>query len=112
MELEKKLEKYEDAVQAIKDHIAQNKSVFDSHEKLVMAQIQAESDLRDAVQEAETGVSDGMYNVTFEKQTQTFGDVEAIEKLIAGGAIHKTLKGSIIKTVSRPPKILIKPLRF
>ena len=74
MSKESALEKFTSAKQAIIDHIEQNKSVFEAHERLVGRLIDAENDLRDAVAEAGKGVSNADYTVTCTPQTQEVWD--------------------------------------
>lgn len=101
------LDKYSAAVAALKEHQAENKPIFDAHQKLVFNVIDAENSLRDSVAELGAGLSNGDHQVNFIPQTQTWGDIETIDQLIAEGKIPKELRDQIVKTQPRPPRITI-----
>lgn len=104
---ESALEKYTKADQARKAFIEENKAVFDTQSNLVMAIIDAENELRDAVAESGKGVFNGYYKVSCVPQTQTFADIEVIDQMIGSGIIKKELRDQIVKTNERPPRISI-----
>lgn len=100
------LNAYSNTVDAIKLHVEENKAVFDAHQKLVMRQIDADAVLRDAA--VVTGsLSNGRHDVTVTPQTMTYGDVEAIDDLIAHGLISPGLRDRIVKTIERPAHVRI-----
>ena len=101
------LEKYSRAVQAMKDHQEANIAVFDKHKSLMMQVIDADNELRDAVAESGAGISDNLTKVTITPQTQTWADIETIDRLIAQGKIASALRAEIVKTQQRPPRITI-----
>lgn len=108
MSKETALEKYTKAVEKRDAHITENKAVFDAHEKIVMDIIDAESDLRDAVAESKEGVSNTEFTVTITPQTQTFVDIEQLDKFVADGSMSKEMRDLAVKTEERPPKISIR----
>lgn len=101
------LEKYTIAAKAVDTHVAENKGVFDKHQSLVFALIDAEGKLRDDAAEAKEGATNGDYKVVVNPQTQTYADIEVIDALIAGGVIPASKRAEIVKTVERPLKITI-----
>jgi hypothetical protein len=101
------LDRYTKACEDRDLDIAQNKAVFDKHEQIVMRIIDAENELRDVVAEEKLSFSNGSFNVTFTPQTQTYGDIEALDRLIADGNIDKKFREALVKTISRPPRITI-----
>lgn len=111
MSAESALQKYATAKAAVAEHIADNESVFKAHEQLVFKVIDAENEVRDEVAAAGRGLSDGLYRVSCDPQTQTFGDIEAIDRLIASGKIPGNLREQIVKTVTRPARITISQLK-
>lgn len=122
------LDKYTGLVDKRNKHIEDNKAVFDAHEKIVMDIIDADNDLRDAVTEdfeslveqaktnkeikpaADAGLFNGAFKVTVTPQTQTWGDIEELDKLVAEGTISKEVRDRVVKTQNRPPKISITKL--
>lgn len=107
MSKENSLEKYTKAIDALESHKESNKAVFEEHQKLVFEVIDAENVLRDDVAEANAGVENGSYKVIVTPQTQTYGDVEAIDKLVADRIISPELRNKIVVTTQRPAKITI-----
>lgn len=105
MTVEQALNKFGIARIAVEEHINQNKPVFDAHERLVSAVIDAENALADEVEAAKVSANNGMFAVTYSPQTMTFADIEVIDKLIAEGKLDKNLRAEIVKTVDRPAKI-------
>lgn len=100
------LQKYSNAVAAVKEHKEANAGVFDAHEKLVFAVIDAENELRDAVAVSKEGVSNGMHRVTITPQTQTIVDPDDL-KAHQGEALTPELIAELTKTYERPPRITI-----
>lgn len=88
--------------------IAANKPIFDQYEAIGMRIIDADNALRDAVAEAKQGVQNDKFVVTVTPQTQTWADIEEIDKLIDGGVIPKAKRDQIVKTQERPVKISIR----
>lgn len=101
------LDKYTAAVEKRNEHITANKSVFTAHEQIVNSIIDAENELRDAVAETGAGVSNEAFRVTLVPQTQTWGDIEEVDKFVAGGKLSKADRDQIVKTQTRPPRITI-----
>lgn len=101
------LTKYTSAHKQMMDHQKNNSSVFDEHKRLMMLVIDAENELRDAVAENKANVSNNDFKVTVTPQTQTFADIDVIDRLIANGQISASLRESIVKTVPRPERITI-----
>ena len=97
MSKESALTKYGNAVAALEDHIEANKPLFDAHQKLAMAVIDAENELRDAVAEDGSGVSNAAYIVTIEPKSQTIYDEAKIRAACPDA----------ISTQTRPPRITI-----
>lgn len=108
---DKELEKYTRNMEALLTHEKDNSAVFKEHQRLAGVVMDAHSDLEDAVAEEKRSVSNGDYKATYLAQTQTFADIEAIDQLIAAGKIDKDLRAIIVKTIDRPPRILIGPER-
>lgn len=63
--INKALERYTKAVEAIHDHIKANKPVFDAHQQLVFAEIEAKEALTDAVLESKTNANNGRVRATY-----------------------------------------------
>jgi len=101
------LDKYSNAVNAMKAHQESNQAVFDEHKRLVLKIIDAENELRDAVAESKEGVENLYHKVTVTPQTQTFADVEEVDKALGAGYISQSVRDRIVKTVQRPEKISI-----
>lgn len=101
------LTKYTSAHKQMMEHQRNNASVFDEHKRLMLLVIDAENELRDAVDENKANVSNNDFRVTITPQTQTFADIEVIDRLIANGQISASLRESIVKTVQRPDRISI-----
>lgn len=106
MSKESALQKYTDAIEERNEHLAQNKGVFDSHERIVMKIIDAENELKDAVAEDGKGVENGLYKVTITPQTQKVYDDEVLCKLLQPDEVDK-----VVKEVTRSPKISITTLK-
>ena len=122
------LDKYTALVEKRNKHIEDNKAVFDDHQKIVMDIIDAENQLRDDVAAefevltenaktdttvkpaVEAGVSNGEYNVLVTPQTQTWGDIEVLDALVASGEITKEIRDRVVKTQKRPPRITIQKI--
>ncbi len=100
------LERYSAAVGQLKAHAEFNKPVFDTHQQLVYKVMDAENDLRDAVAEAKTGISNGIHVVNYTPQTQTYADIETLDKMI-GQMLTKEARDQIVKTVERPARVTI-----
>lgn len=98
------LQAYTNADQARKDHIAANAEVFKQHERLVMAVIDAENNLRDAVAESGQPIENGSYRVTVTPQTMRTYDED---KLRAALSSNPAILADAIKDVPRPPRITI-----
>lgn len=97
MSKESALSKYTNAVAAVEEHAKENKTVFESHQRLVGNVIDAENELRDAVAESGSGVSNGLFTVTYAPVTQTVFDEEKVRKACPDA----------ITVNQRPPKITI-----
>lgn len=110
MSKETSLEKYTKSIEALESHKRANAGVFEEHQKLVFEVIDAENELRDEVAIANAGVENNKYKVVLTPQTQTYGDIEAIEKLVADKIISPEIRAKIVVTTERPPRITIKPL--
>lgn len=106
------LEKYSNAVAALKDHQAANQKVFSAHEQLLGKLIDAENELRDAVAVAARGVENGQFSVSHIPQTQTWADIDELDQLIAQGKIPGDVRGQIVKTQQRPARITIHPQKL
>ncbi len=105
------LDKYTRAMDALKEHQSQNKAIFDVHQNLVMNVIDAENELRDTVAQIGLPVSNGLYNVTITRQTQTFADIEVLDSMVSRGAMLQGVRDTIVKTVQRPPRITISAIK-
>lgn len=103
------LERYEKAVEAQKNHIRANQSIFSTHEQLAYQIIDAENYLRDVIAEEKEGVIGSDFTVIYTPQTQTYADIDVIDNLIAGGIIPQARRAEIVKTVERPAKVFIRP---
>ena len=111
MSTQTKLEKYSEAVERRNEHVKENAKVFEAHEKLVYAVIEAENELRDEVaemqglaQDKETIVATGMtHKVIYIPQTQRVYDEDAIKRLLTSAQILE-----VVKDNPRPPKIVIR----
>lgn len=108
MSKETALDKYAGLVAKRDQHIEDNKAVFDDHQKIVMDIIDAENDLRDAVAESKDGVKSAEFTVIYTPQTQTWADIEKLDKFVAEGKISKELRDQIVMTQERSPKISIR----
>lgn len=110
MSKETALQRYTSAVGAIEEHIKENKAVFDSHQKLVMAQLDAENALRDAVAEEGAGCSNGIFDVTLTPMTQTVYNEDKIFSLLS--LTRESAVGAGLITINqRPPRITIGKVR-
>jgi len=100
------LQKYSNVKDELNNHINQNKSIFDAHEKIVMKLIDAENELRDAVAESGQGLNDGLNIVTVTPQTQTVYDEE---KILSALRVSKegAIAAGLIQINQRPPRITI-----
>lgn len=103
------LDKYTSAMNQLNDHTEKNQTVFNEHKNIMLRVIDAENELRDAVAESNAGISNGAFRVTVTPQTQTWADIEAIDRLIAAGSIPASLREAIVKTTQRPARISIQP---
>lgn len=107
---ENALERYTQAVAAVKEHTEANANVFDAHKKLMLNLIDRENELRDAVAESGEGVENALHKVKCEPQTQEFFDVEKTLQ-----ALRVTKEGAIAAGVyivnQRPPRITISEVR-
>jgi len=102
------LAKYTAAMAQLKSHIASNQGVFDTHQQIVFKVMDAENELRDAVAEAGVGVRNNDYKVTITPQTQTWADIEEIDRIFENtGKVDKSQRDQIVKTQPRPPRISI-----
>jgi hypothetical protein len=107
------LEKYTNAVDARNEHMEANKPVFDSHQKLVFAVIDAENELRDEVAGMQGLPTDknslvaknASYEIYFAPQTQRVYDDELLSKLLSPEELTK-----VIKEIPRPTKTIIKAM--
>lgn len=115
----------------MKNHIEDNKEIFDAHQKLVMEVIDTENELRDATAERVTaleadtseagiqalnefvarGETNGTYHVKASPQTQTWADIEELDKEVASGRMSKETRDRIVKTQKRPAKISITEIK-
>jgi hypothetical protein len=102
------LEKFTKAKEALEAHIEANKALFDDHQKLVFAVIDAENELRDYAAEKNEGETNGKYTVVVTPQTQTWGDVEVLKEMLASGKIGQDFYDKVVKTEKRPARISIK----
>ena len=102
------LEKYTSAFNAMKDHQDRNGDIFKEQQRLFLALMDAENELRDAAALALTGAENGQFKVAVTPQTQTFADIDEINRILETGAhiCYDDLK-TIVKTVPRPPRINI-----
>lgn len=105
------LSKYSACVKRLKDHQEDNSGVFKDHERLMLAVVDAENDLRDAVAELGAGVSNSEHRVVVTPQTQNYADIDVIDSLVSNGSISKELRDTIVKTVQRPPRITISEVK-
>lgn len=103
------LDKYTSAMNAMTNQQEANSPVFNEHKRLMLQVIDAENELRDAVAESNAGISNGAFRVTVTPQSQTWADIEAVDRLIASGSIPASLRESIVKTTQRPARISIQP---
>lgn len=107
------LEKYTNAVEALKDNIKENQQLFAAHERLVERKIDAENELRDiADEEFKKGawlgpISNGTFQVTVAKQDQVFADIETLDAFVKQGVISPEVRNQIVKTQERPLRISI-----
>lgn len=106
MSKESALQKYTNAIEERNEHIAQNKPVFDAHERIINKVIDADNELRDAVAEDGKGIENGLYKVTITPQTQKVYDDEMLSKLLQPEELAQ-----VVKEVTRSPKISITALR-
>lgn len=102
MSVETSLARYTEAEKARREHIELNKKVFDEHERLVFAVIDAENELRDDVAMTKSAVSNNDFKVTYTPQTQVVYDEDVIRTFLPAEKIPEA-----IKTVDRPGRISI-----
>jgi len=102
---------YTSAMDALKGHQEDNKEVFDAHQKLVMNVIDAENVLRDEVAELKESVSNGQYRASYTPQSQTYADIEEIDRAVSQGIITQEVRSQIVKTVDRAARITIGEIR-
>lgn len=101
------LEKYSNVYAELKQHQKDNQSVFTAHQNIVLRLIDAENELRDAVAEAGAGISNADHVVTHTPQTQTWADIEVLDRMVADGKLNADLYKEIVKTQNRPPRITV-----
>lgn len=106
MSKESALQKYANAIEERNEHLEQNKSVFEAHQRIIGKIIDAENELMDAVAESGSGIENGLYKVTITPQTQKVYDDEALSKLLQPEEVDQ-----VVKEVTRSPKISITALR-
>lgn len=102
---QKALNKYTEAMRAMKAHQEANQAVFDGHKRLLFAVIDAEGQLKDSVAESGEDVANDEYKVTIEKQTMTIYDDA---KLRAALSSNPAALNGIITVQQRPPRITIR----
>ena len=103
MTKESSLEKYTQAIERRNAHIEANKNIFNAHEQIVMQVIEAENELRDAVAEANAGVSNGEYTVTIEPQARRQYNEEKMKQYLSGPQFAE-----VVNDIQRPPRISIR----
>ena len=101
------IDSYTNAVEALEKHKASNPAFVNEHSRLLMAQIDAENELRDAVAESKAPISNGTYRVTYTPQSQTFADIEEVKKYLDATSADEMTRQRLIKTQERPPRITI-----
>jgi hypothetical protein len=109
------LQLYARAVGAIEDHIEANKAVFDDHKRLVMAELDARSNLEDeAALEAESIAKEPVlaagFRVVAMPQTQEVWD----EQKVLGGlnmSREEALAKGLLVVNQRPPRIVISKMK-
>lgn len=104
------LQRYAQTVRAIKEHIQANSSVFNAHQNLVLAEMDARSDLEDAaVGEEETLSKEPLlahgFRVVVMPQEQTVFDEEKI------AAIEKEKGITLITKQKRPARVVVSELK-
>ena len=99
--------KYTNAIDAQKDHMSNNPEVFKENNRLVMAIIDAENELRDAVAESGTGVSNGSFNVTITPVAQRIYNEDKLHEFLS-----PTQFAQVVNDVTRPARITIGALKF
>lgn len=104
------LDRYSQAVNALEDHKRANASVFSAHQQLVFRVIDAENALRDEIEVTKEAPKNEYHEVKVTPQSQTFADIEVIDQLIRDGVIPQRVRNDIVKTVSRPDYVGIRPL--
>lgn len=105
MSKESALERYTKAVEKRNEHIKANKTVFEEHERIVGAVIDAENDLRDEVAEANAGVENTDFKVIITPQTQRVYNEDKMKQILTPIQF-----ADIVNDVTRPPKISIRPV--
>jgi len=103
---EKALEKYATAVAAVKEHSEANSAVFQAHQELLFKVMDAENELRDAVAEDGTGISNGLYNVTVTPQEQVVVDTEKLKTILTSEKYAE-----IVTVNQRPARVMISPIK-
>lgn len=101
------LEVFARTKRAIDEHIAANKPVFDAHQTLVMANIDARNALEDVAAEEKENVSAGGFTVTVTPQTQTIVDPDDL-KANEGKVLTPELIKVLMKVHERPPRISVR----
>ena len=104
------LDKYSDKVKALKAFQGENKSVFDQHQTLLFAVIDAENELKDEVASTKEVAKNDFHEVKRTPQTQTFADIEVIDQLINNGVIPASRRSEIVKVQDRPDYIGIREI--
>ncbi len=104
------LQRYVRTVDAIQNHIEENKAIFDDHQRLVMQEIDARSDVEDeAALEAESLAKEplivGSFRLIVHPQTMVVYNDEKIAE------IEKEKGISLKRTQSRPPRIVISKVK-
>ena len=100
------LEKYTKAKEAVEAHIEDNKEIFDAHQKLVFALMDAENELRDQVAIDKKNINNGEYRVVVTPKSQTVYDEEKLLKAIRMTR-EEAIKDGIIADYERPVQITI-----
>lgn len=115
MSTQSALNRYGRAVDAIEDHIRENKPIFDHHQRLVMSQIDARGDVEDeAVLEAEEIAKEpviaGGFRVVAIPQTQEVWDEQKVLEAVNMSRGEAIAKGLLVVN-NRPPRIVISKIK-
>ena len=98
------LDKYANAVKALNDHKEANSAVFNAHQTLLYAVIDAENDLRDQAAEAGVGAENDEYKVTVTPQTMKVYDEEKLKVMLSSEKFAEVVTEQV-----RPSRITISP---